>query len=444
MRRLPLVMAVHVARLAVVTSIALVALMVLAGPAAAVQTAAAAQSEGPHGGQEPLQPQASAQEVIAEIRFHGNHTIPDEELLEMVGVSAGDPLTDAILAQIEQRLRDSGRVDSVEINKRYRSLTRTDQVVLIVTVHEKVSVAQKLMFMPILSYSDEIGFTYGVRLTTIDLLGADERISFPLSWGGTKQAAAEARFEVDRAAISGITAGAGIRRIKNPHYDIDDTRVEVSGGAFKRAGSVQIDFGVDWQRVDFAEASDDLLNLSIAAKLDTRQEAYLPRNAVYLGAAYDHLNILDSEQQYNRFTADLRGYVGLIGHTILASQFVYRGADGRLPDYERLWLGGAETLRGYSTAEFIGDNLATGSIEFRWPLRPPVQVGQFGLDLFVDTGTVYDHGQSLRDATFYTGVGGGVFFFALGFGLKVDVGYGLEGEEVGGGWHFHFSTKFRY
>jgi len=418
------------------SSLVVVVLLVLAGPADAAQAPARKQA--------PAQSPAPVQDHIAEVRFHGNHTIPDEELLDLAGVNVGDPLTEETLAQIEQRLRDSGRVDSVEIRKRYRSLTRTDQVVLIVTVHEQVSIAQKFMFLPILSYSDELGFTYGVRFTTIDLLGAGERISFPLSWGGTKQAAAEALFEVDRAAISGITASTGIRRIKNPHYDLDDTRVEVSGGVFKRTGPIRLGFEIDWQRVDFDEASDDLFNLQVAAKVDTRQEAYLPRNAFYLGAAYDRLHILDSEQRYNRFTADLRGYVGLIGHTILASQFVYRGADGRLPDYERLWLGGAETLRGYSTAEFIGDNLATGSIEFRWPLRPPVQVGQFGLDLFVDTGTVYDHGQSLRDATFYTGVGGGVFFFALGFGLKVDVGYGLEGEEVGGGWHFHFSTKFRY
>ena len=99
------------------------------------------------------------------------------------------------------------------------------------------------------------------------------------------------------AAISGITAGTGIRRIKNPHYDLDDTRVEVAAGVFKRAGPVQIDFGVDWQRVDFDEASDDLLNLGVAVKLDTRQEAYLPRNAVYLGAGYDRLDILDSDRQ---------------------------------------------------------------------------------------------------------------------------------------------------
>jgi outer membrane protein assembly factor BamA len=301
-----------------------------------------------------------------------------------------------------------------------------------------------MMFMPILSYSDELGFTYGARITTIDLLGADERISFPLSWGGTKQAAAELRFDIDRRALSGVTAETGIRRLKNPHFDIDDTRVTVGGGVFKRAGPAQLDFSVDWQRVEFADTKDDLLNLGVGAKVDTRQEAYLPRNAIYLAGGYDHLDILEGGQSYNRFTADVRGYVGLIGHTILASQFVYRGADGRLPDYERLWLGGAETLRGYSTARFIGDNLATASIEFRWPLRPPVQVGQFGLDLFVDTGTVYDHGDSLRDATFYSGVGGGVFFFALGYGLKVDVGYGLEGEEVGGGWHWHFSTSFRY
>jgi outer membrane protein assembly factor BamA len=414
----------------------LVALTSLAAPAAA-------QGAAPAGGQSTAE-RLVIEEHIAEIRFHGNHSIPDAELLEIAGFSAGDPLTDATLAQIERNLRDSGRVDSVDIRKRYRSLRRTDQVVLVITVHERVTVAQKMMFMPILSYSDELGFTFGGRITMIDLLGADERISFPLSWGGTKQAAVEAGFDVDRRVITGITAGTGVRRVKNPHFDLEDTRVEVSGGVFKRAGPVQVDLGVDWQRVDFAGDRDDLLNLGVAARLDTRQEEYLPRNAVYLGGRYDRLDILDSDRQYHRFTADVRGYVGLIGHTILASQFVYRSTDDRLPDYERLWLGGAETLRGYSTAEFVGDNLATGSIEFRWPLRPPLQVGQFGLDLFVDTGTVYDHGQSLGDATFYTGVGGGVFFFALGYGLRVDVGYGLEDEDVGGGWHWHFSTSFRY
>ena len=133
---------VPVVRLAMVTSLVVIAPIALATQVMATQD----------------------QEFVAEIRFHGNHTIPDEELLEMAGVSAGDRLTDATFEQIEQRLKDGGQGASVEILKRSRSFTRTVQVVLIVTVHERISVTQKFMFMPILFTFLFITFPAGLVL----------------------------------------------------------------------------------------------------------------------------------------------------------------------------------------------------------------------------------------------------------------------------------------
>ena len=47
------------------------------------------------------------------------------------------------------------------------------------------------MFLPILNYADGYGFTYGGAFSTVDLLGAGERLSVPLTWGGTRRAALE-------------------------------------------------------------------------------------------------------------------------------------------------------------------------------------------------------------------------------------------------------------
>ena len=47
------------------------------------------------------------------------------------------------------------------------------------------------MFLPIVSFADGYGFTYGGRVSTVDLLGIDERLSVPLTWGGTRRAALE-------------------------------------------------------------------------------------------------------------------------------------------------------------------------------------------------------------------------------------------------------------
>ena len=111
-----------------------------------------------------------------------------------------------------------------------------------------------------------------------------------------------------------------------------------------------------------------------------------------------------------------------------------------MPDWERPFLGGSATVRGYSAGEFVGDNIALLSAEWRVPITPPAPVGLVGLNFFFDSGAVYDYGTAIGDAKFKNGVGGGIYFFVAFIGLQVDVAYGFESEEV----HFHFSTGFRF
>ena len=61
------------------------------------------------------------QEVLAEIRVHGNAFITDKEVIDLAGVSPGQPFDEAMLQLVERRLKDSGRFESVDVRKRYRS-----------------------------------------------------------------------------------------------------------------------------------------------------------------------------------------------------------------------------------------------------------------------------------------------------------------------------------
>lgn len=169
--------------------------------------------------------QSAGTETIVDIRFHGNYSIVDEDLLEATGVDIGDPLSAATLELIKQRLENHEGVGSVEIRKRYRSMTNTDDVVLLILIEEHVGVTEKFMFLPMFTWTDEYSVTYGARFTWIDVLGINEHLSIPLTRGGEKQVRAELTCDLDKPAITRIDGGFGILRRQNPHYEIDDTCV---------------------------------------------------------------------------------------------------------------------------------------------------------------------------------------------------------------------------
>src|SRR5512145_791437 len=90
---------------------------------------------------------ASAQEVVGEVRIHGNHTTPDADVLAIIGDVVGKPATDALIADITSSLERSGRFDGVEVRKRYRSIDNPDDVLLMIVVDEVPGV-DELDLMP--------------------------------------------------------------------------------------------------------------------------------------------------------------------------------------------------------------------------------------------------------------------------------------------------------
>jgi len=386
---------------------------------------------------------APTNEVVHEIRIHGNASLSDQDVLKFAGVAIGDTITDESLKGIEQRLKNSGRFETIEVRKRYRSLDDPTDVALVLVVHEKDGVTSaseahpasrpfrrltsRLMFLPILSYADGYGFTYGGRVSTIDLLGAGERLSVPLTWGGTKRAALEAERTFKRGPLTRVLGSVGIWNRENPRYEIDEQRVEVRARA-ERQITRYVRTGVETSRssVTFGALDDRNWTLGANAALDTRADPTFPGNAVYLGGGWSSL-VVNDEPHINRYTADARGYLRLIGQSVLAARAQYYTADAPLPLYERQLLGGASTLRGFATGTFDGDRALVTSAELRVPITSVISGAKLGLEGFIDAGKAVDYGLRLKDADWHRGAGGGIFIIAPLVKINLDVAHGLDG-----------------
>jgi outer membrane protein assembly factor BamA len=380
-----------------------------------------------------------SEETISEVVIRGNIKTPDETITRLAGIQIGIPATALALEDVKQKLLLTGKFEWVDAVKRYRSLSRTDKVVLTITVKEKPSALSKFMFFPIISGSDEYGLNYGGSAAAKDLLGLKEKISVPLTWGGTRRAAVKGEFSLRNPVFQTMTATGEISRKDNPHYRKGDFRKEIQATLRRRLYRFEFNVQTGWTDVRFDAQSAYLANVGASAIFDTRQDINFPRDAVYAGVSYKRLSILNGGSGYNLYALDLRGYKGFVGQAIIAGQFLYRGVNGRLPNYERPFLGGANTLRGYEAGAFTGDNSATASLELRMPLTSLRKIYHAGIDVFMDSGAIYDHGMSLGSARFKHSAGLGTYFLLAGFGLKADLAYNVHDA-----FRVHFSTGFRF
>lgn len=409
------------------------------------------------------EPEAGARERIAEIRVHGNVTVPDADVLRLAGLAVGDALGADTIALAERRLEDSGRFDSVEIRKRYRSLDMTD-VVLVLLVHEPPGpsggnpiagpfrrMKHQAMFLPVLSFEDGYGLTYGARVSTVDWLRGGERISAPLTWGGTRQAAVE----IDRAFRAGPVARVygrfGIRSRENPHYELRDERVEVLARA-EHALARAVRAGVEAGRasVEFGAIDRRQWTFGVDAALDTRGDPAYPMNAISLGAGWTSLNLDGDDRAIHRVRGEASGYLRLVRQTVFAVRAQYDGADRPLPPYEQPLLGGAASLRGHKAGAFAGDRMAAASVELRLPFDSPgarvsdggitIGVARAGVIFFYDAGKVWNVGQRPKDITLLQGAGAGVFLMMPLVRVNLDV----AGNLTSGGTRAHFAFGFSF
>ena len=405
----------------------------------------------PPSAQLPASAPAAGPEVVAEVRVHGNHSIPDEDILHLARVAVGDPVEAATLDAIAARLRASGRFETVEVRKRYTSLVRRESVALILLVRERPGaadaargvmgralgfLARRTMFLPIVDYAEGHGYSYGARFRLVDVAGDGSSLSAPLTWGGTRQAGLVLERRFEGGVLHTLRAGTAATRQENQHYRELDRRLSVWAGADRRlAGPLRAAARAEWADVGFGATAETVTTYRVGLELDTRRNAGFPRDAVMAHAGWQWLDRTGGAGVVNRPQADVRGFVGLSGQSVLGLRVLYQGASGPLPGYAQPLLGGLASVRGHRFGHRAGDRLAAASAELRFPVGSPLSFGRAGVRVFFDTGAVYDAGDDIYRTRFSQGAGAGVFLNAAFVNLQVDVAHDLDD-----GVRLHFGT----
>lgn len=402
------------------------------------------------------QPASAADETVVAVQVHGNVLTPSDEIIALAGIQVGAPFDAATLEAVAGRLRGAARFARVDVLKRFASIADPSRVVLVIVVDEgPVTIERtgdpaaptrvtrsrglRLLYLPIVRWDEGYGVSYGLRVTHPDPLGPKSRVSVPVTWGGERRVGVQADRTFDRGPVRRLEAGASLTRRRHPHYRVADVRRRADVRLETRAvGSARADVTGAWEHVRFGGQPDRLVRFGAGVTLDTRIDPQLARQAVFARVA--------SERVWSRergaittSVVDLRGYVGLVGPSVLVVRAYRDGASAARPAFEQRMIGGHDILRGLRFGRAVGDTLSAGSLELRTPVTSPLSFAKLGVSVFLDAAAVYDGGRRIGDQKFERGVGAGLWFSAAFVRVNLAVARGL-----GRSTRFHLGTSLLF
>ena len=134
----------------------------------------------------------------------------------------------------------------------------------------------------------------------------------------------------------------------------------------------------------------------------------------------------DLDAPFGRVRTEAVAYAPVPMRSVLAARMGGAQLWGDAPLFDRLSLGGSETLRGFPYQRFTGDALAYAGLELRTVLtRAELGArGDLGIIAFTDVGRVFVDGES--EGGWHRGAGAGVWFESLGYAASATYARGEE------------------
>jgi len=411
-------------------------------------------------------PLAAQQEIVAAIQVHGNTITPADEIVRVSGIVVGVPVSETLLSDAEARLSTALKFESVEVLKRFASISDPTRVLILIQVDEgpvrvdlpDVDIVPEespapaaprpvvvrrskfgVMFVPILSAEDGYGFTYGAQFAFAGHRSARRRIVVPASWGGDKRVAVEYQQEFSKRFAPRLRAGGLLQRRTHPFFEDDADRKRVWGRT-EWPIVRQVHAGGEVARQISSLNGEEVPATSVGADVvvDTRVDPLMPHNAIFVRSAVERL-FFSPTRTAVRTEIDANGYVGLYRGMVLALRAVREDFSQPAPAFYKSVLGGSRNLRGFRAGYAVGDTLVAGSIELRIPTTSPLRIARFGYSIFMDAGTTYDHGKRFGDQKLEKGVGAGIWATAPLFRIGLSVARG-----VGSGTRVHIAAGLTF
>jgi outer membrane protein insertion porin family len=205
--------------------------------------------------------------------------------------------------------------------------------------------------------------------------------------------------------------------------------------------------------------SDEGKNIksSVGARLkyDSRDHTFHPTQGAMHEGSFEFAG-LGGNVGFTKYIAETAWYLPIfwkaIGVLHARGGYVKQLAGKTLPDYEKFYMTGLNTLRGFdrndlsprsdSGAEVGGNKFVLMNAEIRFPLVE--QAGVFGV-VFFDTGDVYDEEEDIRLDRMRESAGLGIRWLSPVGPIKLEYGFILDPKSTDdgpGGWEFSMASSF--
>lgn len=159
---------------------------------------------------------------------------------------------------------------------------------------------------------------------------------------------------------------------------------------------------------------------------------------------------------FTKYIAETGWYFPLlwkvIGFAHGRAGYVTENSEGFLPDFEKFYLGGINSMRGFEYrgihlededgAEIGGEKFVQANFELQIPVLP--ETGLVGI-LFYDTGNVYAENDDFDLSSLRESIGYGIRWYSPVGPIRIEYGLPLdppEGQDEGGKWEFSMGAAF--
>ena len=367
--------------------------------------------------------------------------------------------------KLKRSIRNLYRLDYFEdIKVNTAKGSADDQMILKIDVTEKAT--GSLSFGA--GYSSEDAIYGTVSVSQRNLFGLGQTLDLSSQFGGRSTLY---RLSFTEPWLFDIPLAATVD-LYDWSYNYDTYDRKSIGGGFKLSYPVY-----DYLRASFAYDYDDanITNVTESAAKSVKDlEGVNITSSVTTGLTYDSRNRLFNPSEGSKHSimvkyAGLGGNVGFtkvvgetgwykpfrwdtIGFLHAKAGYVTRNSGADLPDYERFYLGGINSVRGYGwqgihaldeDGNSIGGNkFVQFNAEYIFPLVQ--KQGLVGL-VFFDAGNVYSEGESFDLTTLKDSIGFGFRWFSPMGPIRLEYGYRLssvEDQSLGGRFEFSMGSAF--
>jgi len=313
--------------------------------------------------------------LIESILFVGNDHTHEEILTREMRLREGDPYDARAAEEDRQRIENLGLFTRVEL----QLLPGAGGVVLLYILSERWYVfPYPLLFIHDRDWSK---FSYGAAVRHDNFRGRAVTVSGNF-WLGYNPSASLSYTNPwihsrHRLALNAQLNYSHVENLSPAVSDFTERHLSAAVSLGKRLGSdTRVSAGLGYREVHLppeleltrsAGGTDRIGQISAAVNYDSRDYSPWPGRGWYADAGVA-LKLVAAESDYLFVVGDVRRYQPLPGGGILAGRLRVDWSSGRLPLYNRLYLGYSERVRGHFNEVVEGDGRVVAGAALRWPL----------------------------------------------------------------------------